>query len=62
MSDIDSSLSLAKEKKEPTVIIAKTIKGKGVDFMENNINYHYKTVPKDKVDQCLKSIRLANQK
>lgn len=27
----------------PTVIIANTIKGKGVDFMENNLLWHYKS-------------------
>jgi transketolase len=27
--------------KPPRVIIAHTIKGKGVDFMENNLQYHY---------------------
>ena len=26
---------------KPTVIIARTVKGKGVDFMENNVVYHY---------------------
>ena len=29
--------------KKPTVIIAHTIKGKGVSFMENNILWHYRT-------------------
>jgi transketolase len=27
----------------PNVLIAKTIKGKGVDFMENQISWHYKS-------------------
>lgn len=31
---------------KPTVIIANTIKGKGVSFMENNLSWHYKS-PKD---------------
>ena len=25
---------------QPTVIIAKTVKGKGVSFMENNVSWH----------------------
>lgn len=29
-------------RKDPTVIIANTIKGKGVSFMENNILWHYR--------------------
>jgi len=28
------------EKEKPTMIIAHTIKGKGVSFMENNVNFH----------------------
>lgn len=30
-------------KRKPTVIIAHTIKGKGVDFMENKLIWHYKS-------------------
>ena len=30
-----------KEQERPTAIIANTIKGKGVSFMENNIFWHY---------------------
>ena len=33
-------------KKKPLVIIANTIKGKGVRFMENNIAWHYKSPSK----------------
>ena len=29
-------------KGKPTVIIAKTVKGKGVSFMENQLNWHGK--------------------
>ena len=32
-----------KSKSKPTVIIANTIKGKGVSFMENKIAWHYKS-------------------
>ena len=31
-----------KQKDKPTCIIAHTIKGKGVSFMENNITWHYR--------------------
>jgi transketolase len=31
-----------RKNKKPTVIIANTIKGKGVSFMENSISWHYK--------------------
>lgn len=33
---------------KPTVIIAHTIKGKGVSFMENNLLYHYSPIKSEK--------------
>ena len=39
--EIESALNNAREcKGKPTAIIAKTIKGKGVSFMENQVNWH----------------------
>ena len=32
-----------KKKSMPTIIIAKTIKGKGISFMENNNLWHYRS-------------------
>ncbi len=41
ISDILKALNLAKsEKNKPTMIILNTIKGKGVSFMENNVDFH----------------------
>jgi transketolase len=43
-SEIYSALHSAPlEKGLPTMLIAKTIKGKGVSFMENSIEWHYKS-------------------
>ena len=39
-SKITQSLQLRKKNK-PTVVIAKTIKGKGISFMENNNDWHH---------------------
>ena len=39
---IKSCKLATKEKKKPTVVIANTIKGKGVSFMENDNNWHYR--------------------
>ena len=36
--------SIKKQKKKPLAIIAKTIKGKGVTFMENNPEWHHKKI------------------
>ena len=45
------------ETQRPTIIIAKTIKGKGVSFMENNGSWHG-TAPKDEqVEQALAELR-----
>jgi transketolase len=41
-SQIESALNYKSENK-PLCIIANTIKGKGVSFMENNVIWHYKT-------------------
>jgi transketolase len=35
-------------KKKPTIILANTIKGKGISFMENNILWHYRYPHKGK--------------
>lgn len=46
----------------PTVIIAHTIPGKGVDFMENNYKWHSKTLTPEEAKEALKDIRtLKNQ-
>jgi transketolase len=37
---LDAFEQAKKVKGKPTVIIARTIKGKGVSFMENNVNFH----------------------
>lgn len=41
------------ETKKPTVIIAKTIKGKGVGFMESNNLYHYKGLSEEEYQKAL---------
>lgn len=42
---------------KPTVIIAHTIPGKGVDFMENNFSWHGKTPDKEESKKALKELR-----
>jgi transketolase len=41
---------------KPNLIIARTIKGKGVDFMENDPIWHYSGLDSDKSDEAIKSI------
>ncbi|MFA6190605.1 MAG: transketolase [Candidatus Staskawiczbacteria bacterium] len=40
--DIKKALFENQDSSKPSIIIAKTVKGKGVSFMENNNMYHYK--------------------
>ena len=39
-------------KNQPTVIIAKTVKGKGISYMENDFNWHSKPVTDDDLKQA----------
>jgi transketolase len=43
-------------KGQPTVIIAKTVKGKGVSFMENNVAFHGKSSNKEETEKALKEL------
>jgi transketolase len=60
LEEIDSAYSrFKKEKEKPTVIIAKTIKGKGVSFMENVTEWHGKILSKELADKALTEIENA---
>lgn len=51
------SLANAKAHKGgPSVIIAKTVKGKGVSFMENNVAFHGKSTNRDETERALKDL------
>lgn len=46
----------AKTKGRPTAVIARTVKGKGVSFMEGDIGWHGKAPNKDEADRAVKEI------
>ncbi|MEG1582059.1 MAG: thiamine pyrophosphate-dependent enzyme, partial [Clostridia bacterium] len=48
-----------RDSSKPVCVIANTIKGKGVSFMENNIKWHYKTVNDEELAIALKEIEEA---
>jgi len=57
MKEILQALKKAGEKKGmPTAIIAHTIKGKGVSFMENNVDFHGKAPNPQETEQALKEL------
>jgi transketolase len=45
-----------KMKGKPTVIVARTIKGKGVSFMENNVAFHGKAPTREEAERALKEL------
>lgn len=57
MNEILDAFSKAEQTKgKPTVIIANTIKGKGVSFMENNVEFHGSPPNKDQFEQAMKEL------
>lgn len=56
-SEIENVLSeVPFEKEKPSLIIAHTIKGKGISFMENKLEWHYKSPNKEQFDRALKEL------
>ena len=41
---------------KPSVILAHTVKGKGVSFMENNILWHYRTPQGEEYEAALREL------
>jgi transketolase len=57
INQITSAYNKAEKTKEkPTIIIAKTVKGKGVSFMEHTSDWHGKTPNKDESEKAMKEI------
>jgi transketolase len=58
--DFDQILSAYQEaentKGKPAVIVAHTIKGKGVSFMENNVAFHGKAPTREEAERALKEL------
>lgn len=44
-------------KGKPTVIIANTVKGKGVSFMENNLDFHGAAPTKDQYEKAMEELK-----
>ena len=58
--DVEALISAFREaektKGKPTVILAKTVKGKGVSFMENNAEWHGKPPSREEAAKALKEL------
>ena len=47
---------LSNEQERPTCIVANTVKGKGVSFMENNLLWHYRDPQGEAYDQAMQEL------
>ncbi|MEM4630462.1 MAG: transketolase, partial [Candidatus Diapherotrites archaeon] len=56
VKDLVEKLEKAKNDKEPTALIAKTIKGKGVSFIENSPEWHGKALNKEEYERAIKEL------
>ena len=45
-----------KSKNKPTAIIAQTVKGKGISFMENNNDWHHGRLTQKLFDEAIKEL------
>lgn len=62
-SEILSAFEVFKKTKgKPTFIIANTIKGKGVSFMENNVDFHGKAPTNEELERGLKELDIHIEK
>lgn len=52
----EGTQELMKKSSKPTMIIAKTIKGKGVSFLENKDGWHGKALPEDMLKTALQEL------
>lgn len=55
-----SALKIAKNDGQPTAIIAHTVIGKGVDFMEDKPDYHGKPLNKEELEKALAQVGAEN--
>ena len=58
LNEIEENLNSAFNNKKPTAIIAHTVKGKGVSFMEDDNNWHYRVPTEHEVKLALDELGL----
>ena len=54
LDEIKNALDCAKSSPLPSAIVANTIKGRGVDFMENDNNWHYRSPNETELKNALR--------
>jgi transketolase len=53
---LDALKKAPQTKGRPTAIVARTVKGKGVSFMENNVDFHGKAPNAEQLEKALKEL------
>lgn len=61
ISQIHSALIDAEQSTVPTMILAHTVMGKGVDFMENKEKFHGTALSEEQLDEALKILKQPNR-
>ena len=54
----NSLINAKKNEQKPSVIIANTVKGKGISFMEDNNNWHYRIPNENELAEALKELKI----
>lgn len=57
IQEIFNAIQTAKTSDKPIVIVANTVKGKGVSFMENNAGWHGKVPSDEQLQQALEELK-----
>lgn len=59
IDEVSSALKIARTNKDkPSVIVAHTVKGKGVSFMEDDNNWHYRTPNSIELNEALAELKI----
>ena len=59
LSDLYRALR-PEEQKRPKLVLARTVMGKGVSFMENKADFHGRALKKDELEEALKELNIVN--
>lgn len=56
IEELIRALNIVNDNEKPFAVIAKTVKGKGISFAENNINWHHSVLTKTLYQQALQEL------
>jgi transketolase len=54
--EIAEAIDLARKEYRPSIIVAHTIKGAGISFMEDDNNWHYRSPNEDELERALREL------